>query len=51
MIMQLSKKSLKSLTNDSKALPVNMTPNIAGGKPKDSAYTHFCTALAVCRTH
>ncbi|WP_176716714.1 hypothetical protein [Pseudoalteromonas luteoviolacea] len=47
----LIKRKLKSLSNDGKYLSEEITPKVAGGKPKDSAYTHFCTAYSVCRTH
>ncbi|KZN36664.1 hypothetical protein [Pseudoalteromonas luteoviolacea] len=51
MKVKLTKKKLKSLTNDGKFLSEDLTPKVAGGKPTDSGYTHFCTILAVCRTY
>ncbi|MCF6442574.1 hypothetical protein L1077_24440 [Pseudoalteromonas luteoviolacea] len=31
MKLKINKKAIKSLSNDSKAIPVMQTPNIAGG--------------------
>ncbi|MBQ4837483.1 MULTISPECIES: hypothetical protein [Pseudoalteromonas] len=50
MKIQLIKKDLKRLTNDAQFVPAEITPEVAGGKPRDTGYTHFCTAISVCRT-
>ncbi|WP_182912234.1 hypothetical protein [Pseudoalteromonas sp. MSK9-3] len=53
MKFNLNKKKLKNLSNDHKALPSGMTPNIAGGKneilsPKMPELPPFTTNSLCC---
>jgi len=40
MKLQLNKKKLKNLSKDNKALPADMTPQVAGG----TVWSHDCNA-------
>ncbi|MCL1052195.1 hypothetical protein L2755_21605 [Shewanella abyssi] len=44
MKLVLKKKALKILSADNKTLPELLTPNVGGGKPKESFVCHSCIA-------
>ena len=50
MLLKLKKKRLKNLSMDSKALPSEMTPNIAGGAQEDviRPTTSTCSEYGSC---
>ena len=43
MKLKLNKKKIKSLSSDNKAIPAEMTPQVAGGQDVNSSYvTYLC---------
>ena len=41
MKLKLNKKKIKSLSNDNKAIPAEMTPQVAGGQDVNSSYPSY----------
>ncbi|WP_404392392.1 hypothetical protein [Pseudoalteromonas phenolica] len=48
MKLKLNKKKMKSLSNDNKAIPAAMTPQVAGGFEKRTNYKDYCDITSAC---